>query len=263
MLRPGIDIVKLYPDADVSLQPATSGSVCIDLHAYDVNLKAGQKIAMAPGDTAIVGTGIAIAIPEGYEGRVRPRSGHAAKFNITVANAPGTIDQDYRGEIKVILHRLRYDVLSDPKGAKDLFYIEQGDRIAQFFVGFAPKPLYTIVKSLDKTERGDGGIGHTGIAAVSTPVTTLPPSEFTKTREDEKRFPPILQPVFRALTTDQRHQLLAMTNPATILLDVYNLQDQSEWDIPANTNRPSPLTYSQAFDYVVRNPGKERHDGPR
>jgi dUTP pyrophosphatase len=110
-------------------------------------------LVLSPGARALVPTGLAFAIPAGYEGQVRPRSGLAAKHGVTVANAPGTIDWDYRGEVKVILINLGHEP----------FTIERGMRIAQLVI--APVTQAVIVESdtLDETDRGAGGFGSTGI----------------------------------------------------------------------------------------------------
>ncbi len=109
-------------------------------------------IVIGPGGRALVPTGLAIALPTGHEGQVRPRSGLAAKHGVTVLNAPGTLDADYRGEVKVIL------VNHGPEA----FAVQHGERIAQLVV--APVARVTIVEatSLGETARGDGGFGHTG-----------------------------------------------------------------------------------------------------
>ncbi len=106
----------------------------------------------ANGGTALVPTGLAIALPEGYEAQVRPRSGLAAKYGVTVLNSPGTIDADYRGEIKVILIN----------HGKDPFVINNGDRIAQMVIARYEQIEWQLVDILDETERGTGGFGHTG-----------------------------------------------------------------------------------------------------
>ena len=101
----------------------------------------------------MIATGVKVAIPNGYELQVRPRSGLAAKYGITVLNAPGTVDSDYRGEIKIILINL----------GKSDFSIERGMRIAQGIIAPYVKGESSVVASLEETERGDGGFGHTGL----------------------------------------------------------------------------------------------------
>ena len=125
----------------------TSGSSGMDLVAYIKN-----KITINPGKTAMVPTGIAVAIPKNYEIQIRPRSGLAAKKSISVLNTPGTIDSDYRGEIKIILINL----------SKKSFIVKSGDRVAQMIVCPVVKGKPQEVKSLPKTVRGKGGFGSTG-----------------------------------------------------------------------------------------------------
>ena len=144
-------MVKLFIkklDKNINLpEYKTEGSSGLDLIA---NIK--KTIFIMPGKTNIVPTGIAIAIPLGYEAQIRPRSGLAAKKNISVLNTPGTIDADYRGEIKVILINF---------GNKK-FKIKSGDRIAQMVLCPIAKAKFKEVKTLPKTKRGHGGFGSTG-----------------------------------------------------------------------------------------------------
>ena len=125
----------------------TEGSSGMDIAAHITD-----NIIINPGDKALVSTGFAMAIPRGYEIQIRPRSGLAAKKNITVLNTPGTIDADYRGEIKVILINL----------GKEKFVIENGDRIAQMVVCPVVQVNLEEVKELSSTERGIDGFGSTG-----------------------------------------------------------------------------------------------------
>jgi dUTP pyrophosphatase len=111
-----------------------------------------QDVTLRPGESALIPTGIAIALPEGFEAQVRPRSGLAAKYQVTVLNAPGTIDADYRGEVKVILANL---------GRQD-FIVRRGDRIAQMVVAAYSRVEWEERETLDETKRGTGGFGHTG-----------------------------------------------------------------------------------------------------
>ena len=113
-----------------------------------------ESIELEPGQRALVPTGLSIALPKGFEAQIRPRSGLAAKNGVTVLNTPGTIDADYRGEIKVILANLG----SEP------FTVERGLRIAQMVVARHAFVAWDIVDSLDETERGAGGFGSTGTA---------------------------------------------------------------------------------------------------
>jgi len=125
----------------------TSGSSGMDLTAH---IK--KKITINPGKIAMVSTGIAVAIPKNYEIQIRPRSGLAAKKCVSVLNAPGTIDADYRGEIKIILINL----------SKKSFVVKSGDRIAQMILCPITKGKFKEVKKLPSTIRGVGGFGSTG-----------------------------------------------------------------------------------------------------
>ncbi|MSM38345.1 MAG: dUTP diphosphatase [Geobacter sp.] len=123
-------------------------------HAAGMDLYAdiAAELLLAPGERALVGTGIAIALPEGYEAQVRPRSGLALKHGITMLNSPGTIDADYRGEIGVIV----VNHGSEP------FTIRNGERIAQLVVAPVVRAQLIQVDELSETDRGSGGFGHTG-----------------------------------------------------------------------------------------------------
>ncbi len=127
---------------------ATSQSAGLDLRA---NLS--EPIVLEPLERALVPTGLFIALPQGFEAQVRPRSGLAAKFGITVLNSPGTIDADYRGEVKVILVNL----------SNDAFTINDGERIAQLVVARFEQVSWQPADSLDETDRGTGGFGSTGV----------------------------------------------------------------------------------------------------
>ena len=139
-------VKKIYKNIKLPVYK-TSGSSGMDLLAY---IK--KKITINPNKTAIVPTGIALAIPKNYEIQIRPRSGLAAKKGISVLNTPGTIDSDYRGEIKIILINL---------GRKS-FVINSGDRIAQMILSPVAKAKLREVKKLPKTVRGKKGFGSTG-----------------------------------------------------------------------------------------------------
>ena len=119
----------------------------------DVRASIDTPLTILPMQRVIVPTGLYLSIPQGYECQVRPRSGLAAKFGVTVANAPGTIDSDYRGEVKVILVNL-----SDVP-----FVINDGERVAQLVFARHEHVAFTRVDSLDDTDRGEGGFGHTGL----------------------------------------------------------------------------------------------------
>jgi dUTP pyrophosphatase len=149
--RVQIEIVRLPHGSDLALPDyATEAAAGADLLAA-----IEQDIELAPMDRRIVATGISIALPPGFEAQVRPRSGLAAKNGITVANAPGTIDADYRGEVGVILINL----------GKEPFRITRGMRIAQLVVARHARAVWSEVKELDRTDRGAGGFGSTGITA--------------------------------------------------------------------------------------------------
>ena len=143
---PRIRVKRLRPNAELP-RYQTAGAAGMDLHAA---LEA--PITLAPGARVLVPTGLAFAIPNGWEGQVRPRSGLAAKHGVTVINAPGTIDSDYRGEVGVVL----------VNHGQAPFVITQGERIAQ--IVFAPYAQATLdeVDALDETARGAGGYGSTG-----------------------------------------------------------------------------------------------------
>ena len=125
--------------------PLSSG---VDLCAY-----LDEPFVLSPSDRALIPTGIHVGIPEGYEAEIRPRSGIANKFGVTLVNTPGTIDADYRGEIKVLLINL----------GKEPFIINNGDRIAQMVFRNVARARFRTVDILPETERGKGGFGSTGI----------------------------------------------------------------------------------------------------
>ncbi|MBS7317121.1 MAG: dUTP diphosphatase [Candidatus Cryptobacteroides sp.] len=118
----------------------------------DVRANISEAVALGPLERAMIPTGLYMAIPSGYECQVRPRSGLAAKHGISVLNAPGTIDADYRGEVKVILVNL----------SNETFVIEPGERIAQIVVARHESVEWESVEVLDETSRGEGGFGSTG-----------------------------------------------------------------------------------------------------
>ncbi|MCR5047146.1 MAG: dUTP diphosphatase [Treponema sp.] len=125
----------------------TAGAAGADVCAF-----VDAPVELLPGEKALIGTGLFFAIPEGYEIQVRPRSGLAAKNGVTVLNTPGTIDSDYRGELKVILINL----------GKEKFTVNSGDRIAQIIAAPVTRAQFSLVDSLDQTDRGAGGFGSTG-----------------------------------------------------------------------------------------------------
>lgn len=119
----------------------------------DLRANIDEAITLEPLSRRLVKTGLFIALPEGYEAQIRPRSGLALKHGITVLNTPGTVDADYRGEIMVLLINL----------SNTSFIINPGDRIAQMVIARHEQAEFTLVDELDDTERGEGGMGHTGI----------------------------------------------------------------------------------------------------
>ena len=136
------------------------GTEDLDLPKYQSELASGmdlicssaEPVVVGPGDIKLISTGLHIELPAGYEAQIRPRSGLAAKHGITVVNAPGTIDADYRGEIKVILGNL----------STEAFEITRGMRIAQMVIAPVVQADLVEVDSLDETDRAHGGFGHTG-----------------------------------------------------------------------------------------------------
>jgi dUTP pyrophosphatase len=126
----------------------SGGSAGMDLYAA-----VEEDTEIDPGGFKLIPTGIHLQLPAGYEGQVRPRSGLAAKYGVTVLNTPGTIDSDYRGEIKVILINL----------GGEPFVIKRGDRIAQLIIGRYERVELVPAECLEDSERGTGGFGHTGI----------------------------------------------------------------------------------------------------
>lgn len=125
----------------------TSHAAGMDLYAELV-----EDLILEPGERVLVPTGIAVALPEGYEAQIRPRSGLALKHGISLVNSPGTIDPDYRGEVGVIVIN----------HGTDPFTIKCGERIAQMIFAPFARALFREVSELDETGRGDGGFGHTG-----------------------------------------------------------------------------------------------------
>ena len=120
----------------------------------DLRAALGEDMTLAPGTRALVPTGFAMALPPGYEAQIRPRSGLAFKHGITCLNTPGTIDADYRGEVKVLL------INHGTEG----FTITRGERIAQMVIAPITQPAFVSVETLDDTVRGEGGFGSTGTA---------------------------------------------------------------------------------------------------
>jgi dUTP pyrophosphatase len=145
-MLPRVVVTRLRPHAVIP-RYMTAGAAGLDLVAA-----VDAPVALAPGARAAIGTGLAMAIPEGFEGQVRPRSGLAREHGLTVANAPGTIDSDYRGEIAVLLINL---------GDKPVT-IESGQRIAQLVISPVVQAVLVEADALPATGRGAGGFGSTG-----------------------------------------------------------------------------------------------------
>lgn len=127
---------------------ATSGSAGMDIRAY---LK--EPVSLQPLERSLISTGLFIELPEGYEAQIRPRSGMAIRQGITCLNSPGTVDSDYRGELKIILINLSNVVQT----------INHGDRIAQMVIAKTEKAELILVQELTESMRGEGGFGHTGV----------------------------------------------------------------------------------------------------
>lgn len=146
MPLPRIDVQKLHPQASLP-RYMTERAAGMDICALPE-----EPLTLHPGERCLVPTGLAFAIPEGYEIQVRPRSGLAIKHGIALVNAPGTIDSDYRGEVRIILIN----------HGQEPFPINPGDRIAQLVVAPVAHARLQECDRLDATTRGDGGFGHTG-----------------------------------------------------------------------------------------------------
>ena len=147
---PVLRIARLHParDGDLPLpRYMTDGAAGMDVVAAVL-----EELVLEPGQRALVPTGLRLAVPDGYEVQVRPRSGLALRHGISQVNAPGTIDSDYRGEVGVLLVNL----------GQEPFVVRRGERIAQLVVAPVARAGVELVASLDETERGSGGFGHTG-----------------------------------------------------------------------------------------------------
>lgn len=149
MTTVSVNVMRLAHGQDLPLPAyATTDSAGMDLLSAETG-----SVTLEPGARAMIATGIAVQLPSGFEAQVRPRSGLAAKHGVTVLNSPGTIDADYRGEIKVILVNL---------GDRPVI-LARGDRIAQMIIAPVIQAVWNEVKSLEETIRGQGGFGSTGI----------------------------------------------------------------------------------------------------
>jgi dUTP pyrophosphatase len=146
-----LPVRRLHPERDhdlplpAYLSPQASG--------LDLPAAVSEEVVLAPGEIRLIPTGLALAIPPGYEGQIRPRSGLALKHGITLINSPGTIDADYRGEIGLAVINL---------GPRP-FTIRRGDRLAQLVIQKVYRPEIRLVSTLPDTDRGAGGFGHSGV----------------------------------------------------------------------------------------------------
>jgi len=150
MNAPVIPILRLRPESDSDIplpRRMTEGA-----SGMDASAAVAGEVTIQPGEIALIPTGFAMAVPLGFEVQVRPRSGLAAKHGVTVVNAPGTIDSDYRGEVMIALINL----------SRTPHVIRRGDRVAQLVVGRVIAAEFSETDSLDSTDRMDGGFGHTG-----------------------------------------------------------------------------------------------------
>lgn len=149
MARPiTIKVLRLANGKDIALPSFATEHAA----GADVCAAVDGPVTLGPGERQLIPCGFAMAIPPGYEAQVRPRSGLSSKFGVTLINTPGTIDADYRGEVKVPLVNL----------GQAPFTVERGMRIAQMIIAAVPKVNYLEVDELDETQRGSGGFGHTG-----------------------------------------------------------------------------------------------------
>lgn len=148
--RVDVRIRRLHPhkDKDIPLpRYMTPGSA-----GMDISIAIDEPLTLAPGDVNLLPTGFAMSLPHGYEAQIRPRSGLAVKHGIGLINSPGTIDSDYRGEVKVAVINF----------GKSAYTFQRGDRVAQMVISRSLQVNVKLVESLEKTDRSDGGFGHTG-----------------------------------------------------------------------------------------------------
>lgn len=148
-----------YPFIMITVKVVNKGHQALPAYAteqsagMDLRANIDAPVTLHPMERRLIGTGLHIALPEGYEAQIRPRSGLALKHGITVLNSPGTVDADYRGEVMVLLINL----------SADDFVINDGERIAQMVIARHEQACFETVEVLDTTERGEGGYGHTGV----------------------------------------------------------------------------------------------------
>lgn len=149
--RPPLRLVRLANGADLELPSyETRGAAGMDLRAA---VPSGEPLTLQPGERTLVPTGFIFEVPQGYEAQIRPRSGLAIKNGVTCLNSPGTVDSDYRGEVKVILANL----------GQEVFIIERGMRIAQMVIAPVTQVVVSEVTETSQTARGVGGFGSTGV----------------------------------------------------------------------------------------------------
>ena len=148
-----IDVQFCWFDPQQCQDLSLPGYESIQAAGMDVAAAVTEEVVLQPGEIKLIPTGFGVAIPNGFEIQVRPRSGLAVKHGISIINAPGTIDADYRGEVKVGLINL----------GREPFTVKRGDRIAQLVLAPVCQARLQVTDSLDETERGSGGFGHTGV----------------------------------------------------------------------------------------------------
>ena len=148
-----MDIKLCWCDPEAARELHLPGYETAGAAGMDVEAAVKENLTVAPGEIALVPTGFCVSLPLGYEIQVRPRSGLAVKFGLTIINSPGTIDSDYRGEVKIAMINLGHEP----------YIIHRGDRIAQLVLAPVTRACLQVVNALDKTERATGGFGHTGI----------------------------------------------------------------------------------------------------
>ena len=146
--------MKSFLNIQIVRQPGAQLPRYMTEHAagMDIHAAVAEDIIIKPGERVLVGTGLAVAIPPGYEAQIRPRSGLAIRDGITLLNSPGTIDADYRGEIKIIIIN----------HGRENFIVRSGDRLAQMIISPVVRCVWEEKHELDESQRGSGGFGHTG-----------------------------------------------------------------------------------------------------
>ena len=164
-LIPEIAFLRLNPVQDDDLPPPTY--MTANAAGMDLCAALAKPLILASGQRALVPTGFAVALPEGFEAQIRPRSGLAIQHGLTLINSPGTIDADYRGEVKIAVINLGREAVT----------IHRGDRIAQMVIQRVYQARLKIVEKLDTTSRNQGGFGHTGFSAQPPSAPTGNPTE--------------------------------------------------------------------------------------